>query len=77
MLRKVKEMLPKKVQQWFQDQNAMARKSGGLAEKEASIQVKMDAAMSILAKRRKEVIHVDVDRRLDIDRRKIDRLGIA
>lgn len=49
---------------WWKDfkKKDMARRTPGLAEKEAAMKRKLDVAMSILD-RRKEALPVDIDRR--------------
>lgn len=53
----------KRVRKWFQDQNNITRKTAGLAEKEVSVQMKFDTAMSILNNRREKDVPVEYERR--------------
>ena len=55
---------------WWKKQEAIVRKTGGLAEKEASIQRKLDVAMSILNRRKEDVP-------VSFERRKENRLRLA
>lgn len=52
----------KRIKRWFKDQNAITRKTGGLAEKEAATQRKWEVAMAILNRREKDV-PVEFERR--------------
>lgn len=52
----------KKIKTWWNNQKEITKKSAGIKEKEEGTRRKYEAAMSILNKR-KENIHVDIERR--------------
>ncbi len=56
----------KGMKKWLDKQRNVIQKKAGLAEKEASIQRKLDVAMAILQDNRKEDLPVKHDRRLNV-----------